>query len=317
MKKIILVTGAGGFVGKYLCKELEQHRFIVKATYRQDIPAEQKNCGVLIQDINSKTDWSEALRGVDVVIHLAARVHVMKADDATAMNAFLEVNLHGTERLARQAAAAGVRRFIYLSSIKVNGECTQEQAFNEFSIPSPHDAYAISKSRAEQALRRVEEDTGMEVVILRPPLIYGPGVKANFYNLLKLVDLGLPLPFAKMQNRRSLVYVGNLVDALMLCISHPGAAGQTFLVSDGEAVSTSELIQQMSKALGRSSRLFPMPLTLLSRMMRLIGKAPAFNRLTQSLLVDSTKLQTTLEWRPPYSLRQGVKVTADWYRTSN
>lgn len=312
----VLVTGATGFVGRALCPVIRASEHHLRAAVRNANGCAVEDC-CTIDAISGSTDWSACLEGMDVVIHLAARVHVMKADDAGAMGAFLEVNLHGTERLARQAAAAGVKRFIYLSSIKVNGEYTEGQAFDERSIPAPHDAYAISKFRAEQALQQVAEDTGMEVVILRPPLIYGPEVKANFYNLLKLVDSGLPLPFAKLQNRRSLVYVGNLVDALMLCISHPGAAGQTFLVSDGEAVSTSELIQQMSKALGRSGRLFPMPLNLFSRMMRLIGKASVFDRLTQSLVVDSTKLHAALGWRPPYSLTQGIQVTADWYRTSN
>lgn len=312
----VLVTGATGFVGRALCPVIQASEHHLRAVVRNGNSCAVEDC-CTIDAISGNTDWSACLDGVDVVVHLAARVHVMKADDAGAMDAFLEVNLHGTERLARQAAAAGVKRFIYLSSIKVNGEYTVGQAFNERSIPAPHDAYAISKFRAEQALQQVAEDTGMEVVILRPPLIYGPEVKANFYNLLKLVDSGLPLPFAKLQNRRSLVYVGNLVDALMLCISHPGAAGQTFLVSDVEAVSTSELIQQMSKALGRPGRLFPMPLTLFSRMMRLIGKASVFDRLTQSLVVDSTKLHAELGWQPPYSLTQGIQVTADWYRTSN
>jgi nucleoside-diphosphate-sugar epimerase len=312
----VLVTGATGFVGRTLCPVIQASTHHLRAAVRYaDSCAVEDRC--TIDGISGSTDWGIGLEGVDVVIHLAARVHVMKADDAGAMDAFLEVNLHGTEQLARQAAAKGVKRFIYLSSIKVNGECTQGQAFNEHSIPSPHDAYAISKYRAEQALQRVAAETGIEVVILRPPLIYGPGVKANFYNLLKLVDSGLPLPFAKLQNRRSLVYVGNLVDLLMLCISHPGAADQTFLVSDGEAVPTSKLIQQISKALGRSVRLFPMPLKLFSVIMRLIGKASVFDRLTQSLVVDSTKLHTALGWRPPYSLTQGIQITTDWYRNSN
>jgi nucleoside-diphosphate-sugar epimerase len=312
----VLVTGATGFVGRALCPVVQASAHHLRAAVRNADSCAVEDC-CTIDVISGNTDWKACLEGMDVVIHLAARVHVMEEDDADAMDAFLEVNLYGTEQLARQAAAKGVKRFIYLSSIKVNGECTQGQAFNEHSIPSPHDAYAISKYRAEQALQRVAAETGIEVVILRPPLIYGPGVKANFYNLLKLVDSGLPLPFAKLQNRRSLLYVGNLVDALMLCISHPDAAGETFLVSDGEAVPTSKLIQQISKALGRSVRLFPMPLKLFSVIMRLIGKASVFDRLTQSLVIDSTKLHTALRWRPPYSLAQGIQITTDWYRNSN
>lgn len=309
----VLVTGATGFVGRALCPVIEDSEHHLRVAVRNADSCSVEDC-CIIETISRNTDWSACLESIDVVIHLAARVHVMKADDASEMSACMDVNLYGTESLAKQAAAAGVKRFIYLSSIKVNGEFTEDQAFNECSISKPNDAYAISKFHAEKALQQVKKDTGMEVVILRPPLIYGPGVKANFYNLLKLVDTGLPLPFANVKNCRSLVYLGNLVDVLMLCISHPCAADQTFLISDGEAVSTSELIQLMSKALGRSGRLFPMPLKSFSRLLRLIGKGYVIDRMTQSLMVDSTKVVTMLGWQPPYSLTQGIQITADWYR---
>ena len=309
----VLVTGASGFVGRALCPAIRQAGHSLRMAVRDAGVSEGEACFGVGQ-ISGRTDWSKCLKDIDVVIHLAARVHVMKADGADSMQASMEVNLHGTAQRARQAAANGVKRFIYLSSIKVNGEYTTDAPFTEDSIPMPQDAYAASKLQAELALKQVAEGSGMEFVILRPPLIYGPGVKANFFNLIKLVDSGLPLPFAKLENRRSLLYVGNLVDAIAVCVDHPAAAGQTFLLSDGEAISTPALVRKLGSALDRPDRLWPMPLALMSILMRLLGKSSAFDRLTQSLLIDDRLFVNMLGWQPPHSQTEGIQATVDWYR---
>jgi UDP-glucose 4-epimerase len=308
----VLVTGATGFVGRALCPAIRQGGHSLRMAVRSTDSIGNEQCG--IGPIDGNTDWHECLRDIDVVIHLAARVHVMRENSVDAMQASMEVNHLGTAQLARQAAAHGVKRFIYLSSIKVNGEYTENQAFTELSPPMPLDTYASSKLQAELALKHVAIDTGMEFVVLRPPLIYGPGVKANFFNLMKLVDSGLPLPFGRLQNHRSLLYVGNLVDAIMCCIEHPAAANQTFLLCDGETASTPELISELSRALGRPLRICSLPMNLLSGLMRVIGKTSIFERLTQSLVVDDTRFRVMLDWHPPYSLTQGIQITADWYR---
>lgn len=312
----VLVTGASGFVGRALCPAIRQAGHSLRMAVRDAGVSEGEACFGVGQ-ISGRTDWSKCLKDIDVVIHLAARVHVMKADPVEALEASMEINARGTERLAKQAAASGVKRFIYLSSIKVNGECTTDVPFTEDSIPMPQDAYAVSKLHAELALKQVAEGSGMEFVILRPPLIYGPGVKANFFNLIKLVDSGLPLPFAKLENRRSLLYIGNLVDAIAVCVDHPAAAGQTFLLSDGEAISTPALVRKLGNALGRPDRLWPMPLALMSSLMRLLGKSSAFDRLTQSLVIDDGRFVKMLGWQPPHSQTEGIQATVDWYRQTN
>lgn len=310
----ILVTGANGFVGRALCAFLKAKGYDLRLALRNDVQnAAGEDC-CIVGTISSETDWSDCLKGVDVVIHLAARVHVMNAASEDALEASLEVNARGTERLARQAADCGVKRFIYLSSIKVNGECTTSAPFDENSIPLPQDPYAISKLQAELALKQVAKESGMAYVILRPPLIYGPGVKANFLNLIKLVDSGVPLPFAKLENRRSLLYLGNLIDAIAVCVEHPAALGQTFMITDGEAISTRALTSRLANALGRPGRLWPMPLSLMSGLMGLLGKASAFERLTQSLVVDGSLFPRMLGWQPPYSQIEGIQATVNWYR---
>lgn len=313
MKESVLVTGASGFVGKYLCHELEKYGHTVRPVYRRNITIEHLRTGALVEDVDSKTNWSEALKGIDVVIHLAARVHVMHDDAVGSLDEFLKVNLHGTANLAKQAAASGVKRFVYVSSVKVNGEFTGARPFSGSDQPGPQDAYGISKWQAEQALHNISRETGMEVVIIRPPLVYGPGVKANFAKLLGTVNRGVPLPFTRIENSRSLIYVENLVDALIACATHPAAAGQTYLVSDGENVSTPQLIRLLAEALHRPNRTFPVPLTLMHAAARLIGKSAAIDRLTQSLEVDSSKIRNELSWKPPYTMTQGLQVTADWY----
>jgi nucleoside-diphosphate-sugar epimerase len=315
----MLVTGASGFIGRMLCAELVRLGFLVHAALRDLVNHDIAGCEIAkISSIDSKTDWSNALTGVDVVIHLAARVHVMLDDASDPLEEFRRVNVAGTEHLARSAALAGVRRFVYVSSIKVNGEATSEgKKFSESDVPDPHDPYGISKMEAEQALHQVAAETGLEVVIVRPPLVYGAGVKGNFVQMLKVLAKGIPLPLASVHNRRSLIYVGNLVDALILCATHPAAAGQTYLVSDGEDISTPDLLHQLGAAMGRPARLFPCPLALLKLGGRLTGKSDQVERLLGSLRVESGKIRRELNWTPPYTLQQGLQATAEWYRSEH
>ena len=265
--------------------------------------------------IDGDTVWAEALSGVDVVIHLAARVHVMKDFSIDPVAEFLKVNRYGTENLAQQAACAGVKRLVYVSSVKVNGEQTaQGQAFTESDEPAPQDPYGFSKCEAERALHQVAAETGLEIVCVRSPLVYGAGVKGNFAQMLKVLAKGVPLPLASVCNLRSLVYVENLVDALIVCATHPAAAGQTYLISDGEDISTPNLLRQLGAAMGRRARLLPCPSALLQLAGRLVGRSDQVERLLGSLQIDSSKMRRELDWRPPYTLRQGLQATAEWYR---
>ncbi len=308
----LLVTGASGFVGRMLCAESARFGFPVHAALRAPAKLDIAGCDtVQILDINASTDWNNALHGVTTVIHLAARVHVMHDDASNPLEEFRRTNVAGTENLARQAAQAGVKRLVYVSSIKVNGETTSEgEKFSESDVPDPHDHYGISKMEAEQALHLVAKETGLEVVIVRPPLVYGAGVKGNFAQMLKVLARGIPLPLASVNNRRSLVYVGNLVDALILCATHPAAAGQTYLVSDGEDISTPVLLRQLGAAMGHPARLLPCPQALLKLAGRLTGRADKIERLLGSLRVDSGKIRRDLGWMPPYTLQQGLQATA-------
>ncbi|KXS31581.1 MAG: hypothetical protein AWT59_2278 [Candidatus Gallionella acididurans] len=328
----LLVTGAGGFVGRPLCEELLHRGYQVKAAVRAlgRFPAGMES--VAVGAIDGGTDWSAALSGVDAVIHLAARVHVMKDSAADPLAEFLKVNLHGTENLAIQAAQAGVKRLVYVSSVKVNGESTsasdtlspgpslvsgrgEQNIFTESDNPNPHDPYGVSKWQTEQALRRIAQEAGLEIVIVRPPLVYGPGVKGNFVSLMAAIARGIPLPLAGARNARSLVYVGNLVDALIACATHPAAAGQTYLVSDGEDVSTARLVEKIASALGRNSRSFYFPPGLLRAAASLLGRAGQMDRLFGSLRVSDNKIREELGWQPRYSLEDGLRATADWYQT--
>lgn len=311
----LLITGANGFVGQALCDEARLRGYAVRcatrAVWRPDGCTER----VAVGAIDDKTDWTTALQGVDTVIHLAARVHVMRDEAADPLTAFLAVNLHGTANLARQAARAGVKRLVYVSSIKVNGERTTEAgAFTEADRADPQDPYAVSKWEAEQALHRIAGETGLEVVVVRPPLVYGAGVQGNFISMLNVLAKGLPLPLASVHNRRSLIYVGNLVDALIACALHPGAAGQTYVVSDGEDVSTPELLRRLGAAMGRRARLFPCPARVLKVAGKLTGRSGQVERLLGALRVDSGKIRRDLNWAPPYTLQQGLQATAQWYR---
>jgi nucleoside-diphosphate-sugar epimerase len=316
-----MVTGATGFVGAALCRKLHESGVFVKAAYRRsgsvpNFPLEVTP--VAIGSIGPESQFSRVLDKVDTVLHLAARVHVMKDTDKEPLAAFRNLNTFGTETLARQAAAAGVRRFVYVSSIKVNGESTSTDiAFTEFDPHLPRDPYGISKSEAELALHRVTGETGMEIVIVRPPLVYGPGVKGNFERMLQALRRGLPLPLGTIDNRRSLVYVENLVDALVLCANHPAAANNTYLVSDDEDVSTPELLRKLAEALGTSARLFPAPRSFLRLGGAIFGKTEVVERLLDSLLVDSGKIKRELGWTPPFTLTEGLKKTAEWFKSNH
>jgi nucleoside-diphosphate-sugar epimerase len=309
----LLVTGANGFVGKPLCAELRRQGLSVRAAMRSHGQLSAHGETVIVGAIDAETKWADALRGVDTVIHLAARVHVMKDKAADPLTEFLKVNLYGTSNLAQQAANAGVKRLVYVSSIKVNGESTGARPLAETDEPDPQDPYAISKLQAEQVLQRIAKETGLEIVIVRPPLVYGPGVKGNFFRLLAAIDKGIPLPLAGANNLRSLVYVGNLADALVVCATHSAAAGQIYLVSDGEDVSAAMLVEKIAHALGRRSRSFNFPPGLLRAAATMLGRAQQMERLFGSLRVNDQKIRGELGWVPPYTLEQGLRATADWY----
>jgi UDP-glucose 4-epimerase len=258
--------------------------------------------------MDDKTTWRSALGNCDAVVHLAARVHVMQDTAADPLALYWATNTDATLNLARQAAQAGVRRFVFVSSIKVNGE-GRDAAYRESDAPAPEDAYAISKWEAEQGLWRIARETGLEVVVLRPPLVYGPGVKANFRRLLDTVVRGWPLPLGAIENRRSLLYLGNFVDAIRVCVEHPAAAGQTFLIDDGQPVSTPELVRAVARAMGRPARLLPVPAGMLNFAGALLGKRAAVARLTGSLWLDSSLIRARLGWIPPYSMAAGLAAT--------
>lgn len=308
----ILVTGASGFVGNALCDRLLLMNYPVHRAGRRST-ASAAPIDRPISDFTRANDWVNALKGIEVVVHLAARTHVLNDHGTAALDAYRAVNVQGTLALARQAAASGVRRLIFLSSIKVNGESTSTAPFTEGDVPAPEDAYGISKWEAEQALRDIAAHTRLELVVLRPPLVYGPGVKGNFLKLLGLIDRGLPLPLGSIHNLRSVIYLGNLVDAIVACVDAPSAAGETFLVSDGEDVSTTQLIRKLAAALGRPARLWPCPAPLLNFAAGVLGKRDAARRLTGSLRVDSSHIRCTLGWQPATTLDHGLALTAQWY----
>jgi nucleoside-diphosphate-sugar epimerase len=314
--KTVLVTGTNGFIGRALCTELARQKYSVRGVVRDLSCWDGGGCEIVkVAGINAATEWADAMKAVDTVIHLAARVHVMKDTSVNPLAEFLRVNLYGTSNLAQQAARVGVKRLVYVSSVKVNGEQTPEtQSFAESDEPNPQDPYAISKWRAEQDLHRIAHETGLEVVIVRPPLVYGPAVKGNFIRLLAAINKGIPLPLAGAHNLRSLVYVGNLVDALIACATHHAAAGQTYLVSDGKDVSTAMLVGKIAHALKRKSRAFYFPPDILRAVAAVVGRAEQVDRLFGSLRVSDEKIRSELGWVPPYTLEQGLRATAEWYR---
>jgi len=321
IKRHILVTGANGFIGRNLCAFLKEKGYIVRGAVPNNV------CDVSgvdeyfqVGDINESTDWTKVLEYVDCVIHLAGRSHVMYECESDPASAYHRVNVLGTQRLAEQAAQSGVKRFIFISSVKVNGESTSNQSltnsgfFTEENHPEPKDYYAISKLEAERKVISVCRNSNMQEVILRLPLVYGPGVKANFLQLIRLVDKGIPFPFGSVSNKRSFIYTGNLCDIIELCLMHPAAAKQLFLVSDRVDLSTPQLISKIAEALGKRIFLFPCPAFILRIIGLLTRKSAAISRVTDSLCVQTAKLTTLIGWKPRFSVEEGIAETVRFYK---
>jgi UDP-glucose 4-epimerase len=312
MKQVILLTGASGFVGHAIAKACLADNVTVICPSRQPLNWQADNMrNVLVSDLAPDTDWSACLQNTDIVIHCAARVHVMQETASDPLQQFRQVNVEASLNLARQAAAAGVRHFIYLSSVKVNGEATEPgQPFTATDIAKPQDAYGISKHEAEQALLAFGRQSGMAITIIRPPLVYGPGVKANFLSMVRGVKRGLPLPLASIHNKRSFVYLENLVSLVLHCRLRLAAYQQVFLVSDDRDLSTPELLRLCAAALGVKAHLLPFPVSLLNLAARIAGRQSVADRLCQSLQVDIRKTKDVLEWSPPFTVEQGLQATA-------
>lgn len=311
----ILLTGATGFVGHALTERLRRdNRHPLTVVSRGEMDASEVR-QVQIDRLDGSTQWCKALSGVEVVIHSAARVHVMDDQAADPLAEFRAVNVDGTLGLARQAAESGAKRFVFISSIKVNGEGTAlAKPYTAEDKPAPLDPYGVSKWEAEEGLRALAKETGLEVVIIRPVLVYGPGVKANFRSMMSWLRKGVPLPLGAIQNKRSLVALDNLVDLIVTCIDHPAAANQTFLVSDGEDLSTTELLRRMGDALDTPARLIPVPTSLLQTGAALIGKREVAQRLCGSLQVDITKTCAVLGWSPIVGVDEALRKTAAAFR---
>jgi nucleoside-diphosphate-sugar epimerase len=314
---LVLLTGSTGFIGRALLKQLHsKDGVLVRAALRRnavDIPSDIKTTQV--GDLSPDNKWGICLSGADVVIHTAGRAHVIRDTAMDPLSEFRRVNVEGTLNLARQAVEAGVRRFIFISSIGVNGS-RSVSPFTETDTPHPVEPYAISKFEAEQGLRQIAESSGMEVVIIRPPLVYGPNAPGNFGRLIRLVHKGIPLPLGAIHNKRSLVALDNLVDLIMTCLSHPAAANQTFLAGDGEDLSTTDLLRRIGNALGKSVRLFPISSSLLKLGASLIGKPGLAQRLCESLQVDISKARELMGWTPPVKLDDCLKRTAKHFLES-
>ncbi|QXI16347.1 UDP-glucose 4-epimerase family protein [Pseudomonas hamedanensis] len=308
----VLVTGGSGFLGSGLLKHLAScKRYSLIAALRREFPELPESIHrFMFADLTAHVDWQVAMSRVDVVVHSAARVHVMDESAEDPLAEFRRVNVDATLNLARQAAKAGVKRFIYLSSIKVNGEFTEPgSVFTADDSPAPVDPYGISKLEAELALKELATITGMDVVIIRPVLVYGAGVKANFLTMIRWLQRGVPLPFGAINNKRSLVSIDNLIDFIMTCIEHPAAANQTFLVSDGHDVSTTELLRSLSVALNQPSVLLPVPVSLISAGAKLLGKGAMAQRIFCSLVVDISKNKHVLGWVPPVNFQHAIENT--------
>ncbi|USD19819.1 SDR family oxidoreductase [Microbulbifer variabilis] len=307
MEERVLLTGASGFIGSALLSALRSKRVKVLPVYRQEVEG-----GLYVPRIDAETDWGTTLNNIDVVIHTAARVHVMQESTADPLAEFRKVNLEGTLQLARQAASSGVKRFIFLSSIKVNGESTTGRGpFTAEEPSNPVDPYGISKKEAEDALLALAEETDLEVVIIRPPLVYGPGVKANFQSMMRWLQKGIPLPLGSINNRRSLVSVYNLIDLITVCIEHPNARNQVFLVSDGLDMSITDLLRRLSRSLRCRALLMPVPVSVLIFTLSLLGKRAVADRLCGSLQVDIGKTMNLLDWQPPVTVEEGLAKTAE------
>ena len=310
MNSKILITGASGFIARSIvCYVARSRKYEVSCLTRHVV--NERVAGAVYHPPSPEylvTDFISALVGIDVVVHCAARAHVITDRVANPLAAFRAVNVNGTLNLAAQAARAGVKRFVFISSIGVNGLHTdKEQSYTENDYPFPHNDYALSKWEAEQGLLKIARETGLEVVIIRPPLVYGPNAPGNFGSLMNAVKRGLPLPLGAIHNQRSLVALDNLVDFIITCINHPNAANQTFLVSDGHDLSTFELIRTMAKAAGVPARLIPVPVPMLQLVGKLLGKGDAVQRLCGNLQVDISKARNLLNWSPPISVEEGIR----------
>lgn len=308
----VLVTGANGFVGHALCRALRTQGVAARGAVRQQPEPDQ----VAVGNLDGATDWNVALRGCSVVIHLAARVHVMDDNAGDPLAAYRMVNVDATVNLARQARASGVRRFVFVSSVKVNGEATHRKPFSAADVPAPCDPYGHSKMEAETALQVFGRESGLEIVIVRPPLVYGPGVKANFLNLMKLVQLGLPLPFRLATGLRSIVAVDNLVDLLILCSTHANAPGGIFMVSDGRDLTVRELVQSIALAMGKTVWMLPVPPQLMYGAARVLGKAGVAERLLGSLQVDIKETRARLAWEPVITGQDAINATVKYFLAS-
>lgn len=312
----VLVTGANGFVGSALCSKITRDGIQTRGAVRLSSAVRRNIETIAVGEVSSKTNWFSALENVQQVVHCAGRAHMVNERSPTPLAAFRSVNVEGTANLARQAAAKGVKRFIFLSSVKVNGEFTETgQPFTADDAPLPKDPYGVSKYEAETLLQKIATETGIEVVIIRPPLVYGPGVKANFESMMRWLVRGVPLPLAAMtNNRRSLVALDNLVDLIAMCLSHPAAANQTFLVSDGEDLSSAQLLKRMGAAMGHPARLFYLPPALLKLGASVLNRPGIYQRLCGSLQLDIAKTRQVLGWTPPVSVDEGLRRTAESYR---
>lgn len=312
----VVVTGAGGFVGRALCAQFVCRGDTVHAAVRSPLISTAHCKTFLVGEIDGVSDWSASLEQADVVVHLAARVHVMHETEKGAALVYRTVNALGTQKLAQDAARAGVKRFVFISTAKVNGESTAAgNPFRECDKAMPSDVYSSSKHEAEKILREFSTNHGMEVVIIRPPLVYGPGVKANFASLMRAVQRGVPLPLGAVHNLRSLVGLDNLVDFIITCAHHPAAANHTFLVSDGADISTPDLIRAMAQAAHRPARLVSLPVGVLSTVASLFGKRAAVDRLCGNLQLDTSKARDLLQWAPPVGLDEGLRRAFEGFST--
>jgi nucleoside-diphosphate-sugar epimerase len=311
----VLVTGAGGFIGRALVRHLQARGIEVRGLARRAPAADDATGSTVVVPDLATADWNALLAGVDHVVHLVARTHSADLGDPAARAIYQAVNVDLTHALARACVASGVRRLVFLSSVKVNGERTDGRPFRESDVPAPEDLYGETKWQAEQVLRQVAADTGLEVVIVRPPLVHGPGVKGNFLRMLQAVDRGLPLPLRSIRNRRSVIGLDNLCDFLGRVLEHPAAAGEVYLVADFEPLSTPDMLRAMGYALGRRARLLPCPPALLGAGLRLLGKGAEAARLTGSLEVDTAKARQQLGWSPGTPFAAQMESTVEWWRS--